>query len=47
MVQNLSMSLANIPLSPDFQRLRVELIRMFARYPQAQAEVAASSARRD
>ena len=31
----------NILLSPDFQRLRVELIRVLARYPQAQAEVAA------
>jgi hypothetical protein len=31
----------NILLSPDFQRLRAELIRVLARYPEAQAEVAA------
>ena len=31
----------NILLSPDFQRLRGELMRVLARYPDAQAEVAA------
>jgi hypothetical protein len=34
-------SITNILLSPDFQRLRTELIRVLARYPEAQAEVAA------
>ena len=34
-------SITNILLSPDFQRLRAELIGVLARYPEAQAEVAA------
>jgi len=34
-------SITNILLSPDFQRLRAELIGVLARYPDAQAEVAA------
>src|SRR5437016_4808699 len=34
-------SITTILLSPDFQRLRAELIRVLARYPEAQAEVAA------
>ena len=34
-------SITNILLSPDFQRLRAELIRVLARYPEAQAQVAA------
>jgi hypothetical protein len=40
------MHITNILLSPDFQRLRAELVRVLARYPEAQAEVAAFSARR-
>ena len=34
-------TITNILLSPDFQRLRGELMRVLARYPDAQAEVAA------
>ena len=34
-------SITNILLSPDFQRLRAELTRVLARYPEARAEVAA------
>jgi hypothetical protein len=34
-------SITNILLSPDFQRLRAELVGVLARYPEAQAEVAA------
>jgi len=34
-------SVTNILLSPDFQRLRAELVRVLARYPEAGAEVAA------
>ena len=34
-------SITNILLSPNFQRLRAELIRVLARYPQVQAEVTA------
>jgi hypothetical protein len=34
-------SITNILLSPNSQRLRAELIRVLARYPQAQAEVTA------
>jgi hypothetical protein len=33
-------TITNILLSPDFQRLRGELMRVLARYPDAQAEVA-------
>ena len=34
-------TVTNILLSPDFQRLRAELMRVLARHPEAQAEVAA------
>src|SRR5215471_6444523 len=34
-------TVTNILLSPDFQRLRTELMRVLARHPEAQAEVAA------
>ena len=34
-------SITNILLSPDFQRLRAELLGVLARYPEAQAQVAA------
>ena len=34
-------TITNVLLSPDFQRLRTELIRVLARYPEARAEVAA------
>ena len=36
-----STNITNILLSPHFQRLRAELIRVLARYPEARAEVAA------
>jgi hypothetical protein len=45
LVPHAGTSITNILLSPDFQRLRAELIRVLARYPQAQAEVAAVSHR--
>ena len=41
LVPHAGTSITNILLSPDFQRLRGELIRVLARYPEAQAEVAA------
>jgi len=41
LVPHTGTSITNILLSPDFQRLRAELIRVLARYPEAQAEVAA------
>jgi hypothetical protein len=41
LVPHAGTSITNILLSPDFQRLRAELIRVLARYPDAQAEVAA------
>ena len=41
LVPHAGVSITNILLSPDFQRLRTELIRVLARYPEAQAEVAA------
>jgi hypothetical protein len=41
LVPHAGTSITNILLSPDFQRLRTELIRVLARYPEAQAEVAA------
>ena len=34
-------SITNILLSPDFMRLRAELLRVLARHPEARAEVAA------
>jgi hypothetical protein len=34
-------SITNVLLSPDYQRLRGELMRVLARHPEAQAEVAA------
>src|SRR5436309_8621351 len=41
LVPHAGTSITNILLSPDFQRLRTELIRVLARYPEARAEVAA------
>ena len=41
LVPHAGTSITNVLLSPDFQRLRAELIRVLARYPEAQAEVAA------
>ena len=41
LVPHASTNITNILLSPDFQRLRTELIRVLARYPEARAEVAA------
>ena len=41
LVPHAGTSITNILLSPDFQRLRAELIRVLARYPEAQAQVAA------
>ena len=37
----LQMSITNVLLSPDFMRLRAELLRVLARHPEARAEVAA------
>ena len=36
-----STNITNVLLSPDYQRLRAELVRVLTRYPEAQAEVAA------
>jgi len=41
LVPHAGTTITNILLSPDFQRLRTELIRVLARYPEARAEVAA------
>jgi len=41
LVPHVGTSITNILLSPDFQQLRAELIRVLARYPDVQAEVAA------
>ena len=41
LVPHAGTSITTILLSPDFQRLRGELIRVLARYPEAQAQVAA------
>ena len=41
LVPHVGTSITNVLLSPDFQRLRAELIRVLARYPEARAEVAA------
>ena len=41
LVPHAGTTITNILLSPDFQRLRAELIRVLARYPEAQAQVAA------
>jgi hypothetical protein len=41
LVPHAGTTITNILLSPDFQRLRAELIRVLARYPEAQAEIAA------
>src|SRR5690349_22204067 len=41
LVPHAATSITNVLLSPDFQRLRAGLIRLLARYPEAQAEVAA------
>jgi hypothetical protein len=40
LVPHAGISITNILLSPDFQRLRGELMRVLARHPEAQAEVA-------
>src|SRR5215472_19089517 len=36
-----AVSITNVLLSPDFMRLRAELLRVLARHPEARAEVAA------
>jgi hypothetical protein len=41
LVPHAGTTITNVLLSPDFQRLRAELIRVLARYPEAQAQVAA------
>ena len=41
LVPHAGTNITNVLLSPDFQRLRAELIRVLARYPEARAEVAA------
>ena len=41
LVPHAGTSITNVLLSPDFQRLRAELIRVLARHPDAQTEVAA------
>ena len=41
LVPHAGTSITNVLLSPDFQRLRTELIRVLAHYPEAQAQVAA------
>ena len=41
LVPHAGTTITNVLLSPDFQRLRTELIRVLARYPEARAEVAA------
>ena len=41
LVPHVSTNITNILLSPDFRRLRTDLIRVLARHPQAQVEVAA------
>ena len=41
LVPHAGVSITNILLSPDFQRLRTELMRVLACYPEAQAEIAA------
>src|SRR5215470_818396 len=41
LVPHAGTTITNVFLSPDFQRLRAELIRVLARYPEARAEVAA------
>ena len=40
-VARAGVSVTNILLSPDFQRLRTELMRALERHPEARAEVAA------
>jgi hypothetical protein len=41
LVPHVGTTITNVLLSPDFQRLRTELIRVLARYPEARTEVAA------
>jgi hypothetical protein len=41
LVPHSGISITNVLLSPDFQRLRAELIRVLARYPEARADVVA------
>src|SRR5215469_10334981 len=41
LVPHVGTSITNVLLSPDFQRLRAELIGVLAHYPEAQAEVTA------
>src|SRR5690348_7655916 len=43
LVPHAGTTITNILLSPDFQRLRAELMRVLARYPEAQAQVAGRS----
>src|SRR5215468_2156285 len=40
LVPHAGTTITNVLLSPDFQRLRTELIRVLVRYPEARAEVA-------
>jgi hypothetical protein len=44
LVPHAGVSVTNILLSPDFQRLRAELMRALERHPEARAEVSAISA---
>ncbi len=41
LVPHTGVSITNVLLSPDFMRLRAELLRVLARYPEAREEVAA------
>src|ERR1700756_3727735 len=41
LVPHAGISITNVLLSPDFQRLRTELIRVLSRYPEARADVVA------
>ena len=41
LVPHAGVSITNVLLSPDFRRLRAELLRVLARYPEARDEVAA------
>jgi hypothetical protein len=41
LVPQTGVSITNVLLSPDFMRLRAELVRVLARYPEAREEVAA------
>jgi hypothetical protein len=41
LVPHTGVSITNVLLSPDFMRLRAELLRVLARYPEVREEVAA------